>query len=53
MPFTINNVDVTVSANVVYGITASLLSGIVDKAIFDADLQVNIQLKTRLKISKE
>ena len=42
MPFTINNVDVTVSANVVFGITSSLLSGIVDKAIFDADLQVNI-----------
>ena len=45
MPFTINNVDVTVSANVVFGITSSLLSGIVDKAIFDADLQVIIHFK--------
>lgn len=42
MPFTINNVDVTVSANVIFGITASLLSGVVDKDIFDTELQVRL-----------
>ncbi|XP_076085251.1 uncharacterized protein LOC143056058 [Mytilus galloprovincialis] len=52
MPFTINNVDVTVSANAVFGITASLLSELVPKETFDADLQ-NIYNHTTLMVSYE
>ena len=35
MPFNVNNVDVTVSANAVSGLTSALLSGLVDKNILD------------------
>ena len=43
MPFNINNVDVTVSANVVFGITMVALSGLVEypEALIDVDVEVN------------
>lgn len=41
MPFHVNNVDLTVSANVIYGITSTILSKISDsKEWFDEDLQM-------------
>ncbi|XP_021367900.1 uncharacterized protein LOC110459787 isoform X2 [Mizuhopecten yessoensis] len=40
MPFSVNNVDVTVAANAIYGLTSGLLSNIIDDVEFDADLQV-------------
>ena len=43
MPFNINNIDVTVSANVVFGITMVALSGLVEhpEALIDVDVEVN------------
>lgn len=35
MPFNTNNVDVTVAANAVFGITSSVLNGIVPSTVFD------------------
>ncbi|KAK3105161.1 hypothetical protein FSP39_018512 [Pinctada imbricata] len=39
MPFFVNNVDVTVASNTIYGISASILSGLVNDTHFDADVQ--------------
>ncbi|KAK6175567.1 hypothetical protein SNE40_014002 [Patella caerulea] len=40
MPFNINNVDVTVSSNVIYGITSSILTGLVPvSTLDDSDIQ--------------
>ena len=35
MPFQMNNVDVTVAANAIYGITASVLSGVLPASVLD------------------
>lgn len=35
MPFEMNNVDVTVAANSVYGITSAVLSGLLPASILD------------------
>ncbi len=40
MPFHIDNVDLTVCANSLYGITAALLSGLVGGASFDEEMQL-------------
>ncbi|WAR15160.1 hypothetical protein MAR_005265 [Mya arenaria] len=35
MPFNTNNVDVTVAANAVFGITTSILNGVIDSTVLD------------------
>lgn len=40
MPFFVNNVDVTVEANTVNGLTSALLSGLFKPTDFDSDIQV-------------
>ena len=41
MPFNINNVDVTVSANVIFGVTSAVLTGLLPPSVLDdLDLQV-------------
>ena len=42
MPFNINNVDITVAANAVYGITMMALTDLVDDptTLIDADVEV-------------
>lgn len=40
MPFFVNNVDVTVAANTVNGLTSALLSGLFKPTDFDSDIQV-------------
>ena len=41
MPFGINNVDVTVAANFLYGVTSSVLSGLQPlHTLDDVDIQV-------------
>ncbi|XP_033764153.1 uncharacterized protein LOC117345236 [Pecten maximus] len=52
MPFAVNNVDVTVAANTIYGLTSGLLSNIIDDLEFDADLQ-RIYLNTSSLIAHE
>ncbi|OWF43412.1 uncharacterized protein LOC110459787 isoform X1 [Mizuhopecten yessoensis] len=52
MPFSVNNVDVTVAANAIYGLTSGLLSNIIDDVEFDADLQ-RIYLNTSSLIAHE
>ncbi|XP_060062486.1 uncharacterized protein LOC132543048 [Ylistrum balloti] len=52
MPFSVNNVDVTVAANTIYGLTAGILSNIIDGVEFDADLQ-KIYLNTSSLIAEE
>jgi hypothetical protein len=43
MPFNLNNVDVTVSANVLYGITSAIIYDLMDfKDYFNQDMQVRI-----------
>ena len=43
MPFNVNNIDVTVAANVLYGITSAIINNLFDfKDHFDENLQVNI-----------
>lgn len=43
MPFNLNNVDVTVGANVLYGITSAIIYDLLDfKDYFNQDMQVNI-----------
>ena len=44
MPFNINNVDVTVSANVIYGITMVAVTNVTSDpaTLIDADVEVNI-----------
>ncbi|CAF4407574.1 unnamed protein product, partial [Adineta steineri] len=45
MPFNLNNVDVTVSANVLYGITSAITYDLLDfKNYFTQDMEVNITL---------
>jgi hypothetical protein len=45
MPFNVNNVDVTVGANVLYGITSAIIYDLLDfKDYFNEDMQVNIIL---------
>ena len=45
MPFNLNNIDVTVDANVVYGITSAIIYDLLDfKDYFNQDMQVNILL---------
>ncbi|CAH1265998.1 Hypp3286 [Branchiostoma lanceolatum] len=50
MPFYLNNVDVTVAANTLAGITEALLAGLVKPTWFDQDLQ-RIYLNTTAMIS--
>ena len=40
MPFFVNNVDVTVAANTLNGLTSALLTGLFTPADFDSDVQV-------------
>jgi len=40
MPFGVNNVDVTVCANFLYGVTTCLGNGLCDQEWIDADVQV-------------
>lgn len=43
MPFNLNNVDVTVGANVLYGISSAIIHDLLDfKNYFNQDMQVNI-----------
>jgi hypothetical protein len=50
MPFNLNNVDVTVGANALYGITSAIIYDLLDfKEYFNQDMQVNIILKSSLK----
>ena len=35
MPFQVNNIDVTVAANAVYGLTASVLTGLLPASVLD------------------
>ena len=46
LPFNVNNVDVTVAANVVYGITMATLTNITEqpKSLIDADVEVRYTL---------
>ncbi|XP_012938109.1 uncharacterized protein LOC101859330 [Aplysia californica] len=46
MPFQVNNVDATVAANTVYGITSSVLSGLVSKQVLDDPGVEQIYLNT-------
>ena len=50
MPFNINNVDVTVSANVIYGITMVAVTNVTSDTamLIDADAEVNIDLWAHL-----
>lgn len=52
MPFAVNNVDVTVAANTIYGLTSGLLSNIIDDLEFDVDLQ-RIYLNTSSLIAHQ
>lgn len=40
MPFHLNNVDLTVSANTLYGLTAALLGNLITEDQFDEDIQM-------------
>lgn len=43
MPFNINNVDCTVAANVVYGLTNAVLSGLMKEDVLDdSEIQVSV-----------
>ena len=42
MPFFVNNVDVTVASNTLYGISAAVLAGLVNEEEFDSDVQVRM-----------
>ena len=43
MPFDVNNIDVTVAANVLHGITSAVIHGLMNfKDYFNEDMQVNI-----------
>ena len=43
MPFNVNNVDITVCANTVFGITSAVLSGLVSpKVLDDPEIAVGI-----------
>ena len=45
MPFDVNNIDVTVAANGIFGTTSAILSGLVDaKILNDAEIRVRIFL---------
>ncbi|XP_071109277.1 uncharacterized protein [Haliotis cracherodii] len=46
MPFNINNVDVTVSANTIYGITSAILTGLLHPQILDDQDVQKIYLNT-------
>lgn len=49
MPFHVNNIDLTVGANVVYGITSSILSQLTDpRDWFDEDIQMIYENTTNL-----
>lgn len=42
MPFNVNNVDITVAANAIYGLTNGILTGLVPMSVMeDPDIQVN------------
>ena len=43
MPFNINNIDVTVAANGVFGTTSAILNGLVDATILD-DPEIRVRL---------
>ena len=43
MPFNINNIDVTVAANGVFGTTSAILNGLVDAKILD-DPEIRVRL---------
>ncbi|XP_061197949.1 uncharacterized protein LOC133206058 [Saccostrea echinata] len=53
MPFNINNVDITVAANAIYGLTNGILTGILPKSVIeDPDIQ-QIYLNTSALIAYE
>lgn len=41
MPFNVNNVDITVSANFVFGMVTCMITGICEEYV-DADIQVSM-----------
>ncbi|GFR98165.1 hypothetical protein ElyMa_002763500 [Elysia marginata] len=53
MPFNINNVDVTVAADVVFGLTSAVLSGLQDKSVFDDAAIAQIYLNTSSLLAYE
>lgn len=50
MPFNTNNVDVTVAANAVFGITSSVLNGIVPSTVFD-DSEIKVSSRYFFSVS--
>ena len=66
MPFNINNIDATVAANGVFGITSGILNGIVDVRVLDDpniqvklmsrfflnDLNIQVKLTTKFEITR-
>lgn len=50
MPFNINNVDVTVAANAVYGITMVALTNVADDPTTLIDVEVRNKVLSRIKI---
>ncbi|KAK3776415.1 hypothetical protein RRG08_023768 [Elysia crispata] len=53
MPFNINNVDVTVAADVVFGLTSAVLSGLLDKSALDDKELAQIYLNTSSLLAYE
>jgi hypothetical protein len=43
MPFNVNNVDITVAANTIYGLTNGIIAGLLPMSVLDdPDIQVKI-----------
>nr|KAG5710699.1 hypothetical protein BaRGS_035101 [Batillaria attramentaria] len=53
MPFQMNNVDVTVAANTVYGLTASVLSGVLPASTLDDPLIRQVYVNTSSMIAHQ
>ncbi|KAK7104725.1 hypothetical protein V1264_019392 [Littorina saxatilis] len=53
MPFTMNNVDVTVAANTVYGLTSAVLSGVLPADILDDPLIRQVYVNTSSMIAHQ
>ncbi len=48
MPFNVNNVDLTVSANTIYGLTSAILYDVIEQDVFDDELQMIYENTTSL-----
>ena len=46
MPFQVNNIDVTVAANAVYGLTGSVLAGLLPASVLDVKQDPEIAVGT-------